>query len=279
MLTEDKTEIVYIYILGSGNIYNGKNDAVSSLVPYKLNDNILFFGPCKRKIREEIKKHYLKEKDYINLDNKEHKIYIVGINPNISGKDEVRKLLFAGKIKIFFTFKKAWNHYNELAKKDIKINKMINGINEELYRCEHKKINNKNFYKNQDFKSPLHLIPIKKGKKKGYKHRISMHKYDWIKDILSQKELQIYKDQNNLSGKVENFTKKHNISEILKISDIKFQRDCCFSLENIFFSEKSNPNPIPLDEELLNLIKTGLTNPKGADLKYAFVSFLESISA
>ena len=38
----------------------------------------------------------------------------------------------------------------------------------------------------------------------------------------------------------------------------------------IYIKKKSNPNPIPLGEELLNLIKTGLTNPKGADLKSPF---------
>jgi len=270
MQVENKNDLVYIYILGQGNIYNGKNEAVSSLVPYKINDKKLFYGPCKKKIREEIKENYLKEKVYINNVNSNENIYIVGINPNLSGKDDVRKILFIGKIKEIFTFKNAWNKYNKLVKNNESINKMINGSKEEFYGYGHKREKVKENSGNKNFKSPLHLIPIKRGNIEGYAHRTSMHKYNWINDILSDKELVRYKTEKNISGNVEDFLKQNKINKIFKTKDIKFQRDCCFSLENISFSDKKKPNPIPWDEDFLNLIKMGLKNPKNADLKSPF---------
>jgi len=43
--------LVYIYILGQVN----KQNFISGLVPYRINDEELFYGPCKVNIREEIK--------------------------------------------------------------------------------------------------------------------------------------------------------------------------------------------------------------------------------
>lgn len=239
-------------------------------MPYKLNDDELFFGPCKKRIREEIKKNYIKEKDYINLLTTKQNIYIVGINPNLPKKDKARRLLFAGKIKEIFTFKQSWNKYKKLAKNDEDIYKMINGSKEEIYGCgqEIEDIGEKNG--DQNYQSPLHLIPVKKGNIEGYKHRTSMHKLNWIKDILSDKELERYKTERKIKGDIKGFLEMNKINEIYKTKGVEFQRDCCFSLENIFFSDKNNPNPIPLDEGLLNLIVMGLKNPKGADLKCPF---------
>ena len=270
MKFEDNKELLYIYILGQGNIYNGKNDAVSSLVPYKLNDDELFFGPCKKKIREEIKKYYLKEKDYVNLLTTKKNIYIVGINPNLPIQDKARRIIFAGKIKEIFTFKHSWNKYKKLAKYNGEIYKMINGSKEETYGCGQEIEDFRVKKDDQNFQSPLHLIPVRKANIEGYKHRTNMHKHDWIKDILSDKELKRYKTERKIKGDIEGFLEMNKSNEIYKINGIEFQRDCCFSLENIFFSERNNPNPITLDEGLLNLIVMGLKNPKGADLKSPF---------
>lgn len=270
MKFEDNNELLYIYILGQGNIYNGKNDAVSSLVPYKLNDDELFFGPCKKRIREEIKKNFLKEKDYINLLTTKQNIYIVGINPNLPKKDNSRRLLFAGKIKEIVTFKHSWNKYKKLAKNDEDIYKMINGSNEEIYGCGQVIEDIGEMNGEQNYQSPLHLIPVKKGNIEGYKHRTSMHKHNWITDILSDKELERYKTERKIKGDIKGFLEMNKINEIYKTKGIEFQRDCCFSLENIFFSDRNNPSPISVDERLLNLIVMGLKNPKGADLKSPF---------
>ena len=270
MKFEDNNELLYIYILGQGNIYNGKNDAVSSLVPYKLNDDELFFGPCKKNIREEIKKNYLKEKDYTNLLTTKQNIYIVGINPNLPKKDKARRLLFAGKIKEIFSFKYSWNKYKKLVEYNEDIYKMINGSEEEIYGCGQEVEDSGVKKGNQNFQSPLHLIPVRKGNIEGYKHRTSMHKHDWIKDILSDGELERYKTERKIKGDIKGFLEMNKINEIYKTKGIEFQRDCCFSLENIFFSDKNNPNPITIDEGMLNLIVMGLINPKGADLKSPF---------
>ena len=261
---------MYIYILGQGNIFQGKNDAVSSLVPYKLNNDELFFGPCKKKIREEIKRKYLKEKDYLNLTTSKLNIYIVGINPNLPNNGTVRSLIFAGKIKEIFTFKQAWIKYKKLARTDEAVNKMIFSSNDENCGCGQKTENNVVKNSSLNLNSPLHLIPVKKENVEGYKHRTSMHKHNWITDILSANELKNYITENKIKGKIKDFLKTNKTVEIYKTKGIEFQRDCCFSLENIFFSDRNNPCPIPLDTGLRNLIVKGLKNPKGADLQSPF---------
>jgi len=266
MTTKDKSIIVYIYILGSGNIYNGKNDAVSSLVPYKINEKELFFGPCKRKIREEIKKTYLKNLDYIYSNQLNSDIYLIGINPNIQGSGEIRQLLFGGKVQEIFTFKYAWEKYNKASKNINQVKKMIYGTKNILFGCGHEKkenlIDNK-----QEIQSPLHLKPIIKEKKYiGYEHRTKMHEKDWIRDILTDNEqikLRRIKD-------VDLVIQQNKIKKQIDELQLDFGRDCCFSLENIFFSDKRDPHPIPLDDTFFTLIKNGLENPKGADLKSPF---------
>ncbi|MEJ2249558.1 MAG: hypothetical protein P8Y97_07855 [Candidatus Lokiarchaeota archaeon] len=110
---------LYLYILGSDN----EEDRIKTAVPYKINENELFFGPCKKGIREELWKEFLKgNREKVNLEEKNIEIYLVGINP-AKVKNKPRKLLFAGKIKEIFTFKAAWNNYAN--SHDPSIEKMI----------------------------------------------------------------------------------------------------------------------------------------------------------
>lgn len=224
----DKTRktYLYLYILGQKN----NRDTISTMVPYRINDEELFFGPCKKLIREEIRELF-PIRDPIDLEKENIDIYFVGINPAKDKKEEKipRKFLFAGKIKKIFTFKYAWKSYNEKQKYNQKIVEMIKG---------------------KQNVGPLHLEPKYDTQTDifiGYKHRTNEHKDSWLKDILSQNEFnQLSKEQ------IEDIYKNE---EIFLENNLKFERDCCFEVENIFFSFKNHICPIEIDETFINLIK------------------------
>ena len=253
--SNNKKKYFYLYILGDDNKWN----RISTPVPYRINENKSFFGPCKKPIRESIKKKFLKDNEKVDLKGEKcnHEIFISGINP--AKKDEIRELLFAGKIEELFTFRYAWNHYHEMGKRDKKIKEMINGIEGK------KKDIGKKF-------SPLHLKPIEEGGKIGYEHVTDEHD-DWIYDLLSNTEINAYKRILN----VEHLKKKDKFLKYIKDKNIKkkifknekeritFQRDCCFSVENIFFSHRDNNyTTIQLDNEFLQIIRDGFIKNKNA---------------
>ncbi|AMM40444.1 hypothetical protein HS1_000638 [Candidatus Desulfofervidus auxilii] len=66
---------VFAYVVGASN----NPDAVECMVPYKVNKDIIFFGPCKKSLREKLYKEYLK-----NSNNGEANvlddIYVLGVN-------------------------------------------------------------------------------------------------------------------------------------------------------------------------------------------------------
>lgn len=229
MSNQTKRQLLYLYILGSKN----KADRISTLVPFRINDEEIFYGPCKKSIRGEIRKLF-PSRDIIYPERENYEIYLVGINP-AKGKKErkvPRSILFAGKIKKIFTFESAWKYYNNRAVNDENLAKMINGI-ENL--------------------SPLHLEPKydkNNGKFIGYKHRTKEHKRKWLEDILSQNE------KRNLTKEEENSIYEND--EIILNEQLQFERDCCFELDNIFLSYKNHICPIELDEIFLDLIRKRL---------------------
>ncbi len=180
-------------------------------------------------IREEIRRLF-PSRDIIDLEKENYELYLVGINPAKHKKEEKipRNFLFAGKIRKVFTFENAWNYYNKRRKIDNNISKMIDGIH--------------NF-------SPIHLEPQydkNNGGFIGYKHRTDEHKDNWLKDILSQNEI------NQLTPEETNKIYDDNV--VLLNNQLKFERDCCFELDNIFFSYKNHICPIQLDEIFKDLI-------------------------
>ena len=164
------------------------------------------------------------------------RILIAGINPKKD--DNIRKILFAGEIIEICTFKAAWTYYNaQLDNLDLEpesreaIRKMING--------EHSH-------------SPLHLEPITEGGLNGYLHRTKEHEANWIKDLLSEDEMQLYGST------------KPKSDRIFKNNGIEFKRDCCFRLKNILFAD-SETKAVNFNEQLLDIIIRN--KPKNSKLK------------
>jgi len=224
----NKETLLYMYIHGPGN----RENYLRGVVPYRINNEEIFYGACKRNMREKIKSLW---EERNNEKNKMPKIYIVGINPAKSLKP--RKILFAGEVLEIFSFKEAWNHYDQIIQSNLnddyksEIEKMRIGVGEAV-------------------ESPLHLKPIlnDEGILIGYKHRTNMHKHDneWIKDLLSDKERNLF--EKTIDDK---FPK-----EIYKKEKISFKRDICFKLKNIHISfNDENQCPIDLTDEMFKLIE------------------------
>ena len=249
MSTNNNKTLLYIYILGTSNEWN----YIFTPVPYKLSEKELFFGPCKKLVRQDLKKKLLRNSPDFDLQSNSYKVYIVGINP--SKRNETRKFLFAAKILKLFTFKYAWEYYQNRADKEINVRKMIDGIKG----------------KNGKAYSPLHLKPIKRG----YRHRTNEHENDWVYDLLSGNKGggEVKKFLQN-AGIIEGYDRKANDTlmrylqktnnEIFRDDKLKiiFERDCCFSAENIFFSSKDDEHPIPLNNRFRELLKEGFKKSK-----------------
>jgi len=186
---------VFAYVVGASN----NPDAVECTVPYKVNKDIIFFGPCKKSLREKLYKEYLK-----NSNNGEANvlddIYVLGVNASNSKK--IRKIIWVGRIVKVLTFERAYNVLS--SKKEFK--KMI-----------------------EEEDSPLHLEPIYKGGTfVGYKLRSKEHENnsEWVMDVT----------KNETDPDVELEGKKLLLKDPSKRKEI-FIRDCVFLCENIFFAE------------------------------------------
>lgn len=232
--------LLYFYTMGIGNNF----DSINSLVPYQINKEKLFFGPCKVEIRKEINKKWINVNKNINdLPN----IFLVGVSPTKNKfKNNPKNILYAGKITKIFTFEEAWNYYDQIKNDNnehldykAKIMKMINGGEKSK-------------------ESPLFLEPIIENEKTYYKHRTEMHKNRWKKDLLSTSKRKKYVLK---YGKIP-------INKIQRFNDFMFDLDCCFELTNIHFSHKKEPQPVEFDNNMLELIKNGLSdNRKGLNSK------------
>ncbi len=90
---------VYLYILGA----SPDPDAVRCHVPWYLGSGEVFFGPCKKDIREELRRELLRGSDYAAV---EEPIHFVGFNA--VGGGSVRKVVWTGRIREAMSFGRAW---------------------------------------------------------------------------------------------------------------------------------------------------------------------------
>lgn len=185
---------IYSYILAAS-----KNpDKVDCYVPYKVNSEIIFFGPCKKRLRKRFYKEYLKTAPPGEVELPEA-IYLVGMNG--SNDEKFRKIVWVGRVTTLLTFERAF-----LVLQPQK-------AFEPMIRCSN---------------SPLHLEPIFKEKTfVGYKLRSKLHekRNEWIADVIDEKDRRVEIKENEILLK-DPETRK----------DV-FIKDCCFLCENLFFAE------------------------------------------
>ncbi len=217
---------VYCYIL-NGNPYH---DYVKCCVPTLIDKHNIFFGPCKKTLRQSLFNKYLKnniQRSPLKFRNK--KQYIIAFNSSNSKKSlnkelkGTRKIVLSGRISVLMTFEDAFDYFNNNVMDPVFFNN----------RC-----------------SPIHVEPIREnGEFTGYRHRGNLHKkplkpHEWHSDILSNFNQNFYKRGNEIK------MNQYNRASV-------FDRDCCFVCDKISFAYGQDMG-IDITPKILDCIKEGM---------------------
>lgn len=227
---------VFVYVVSASK---NPND-VECVVPYEVNNDLIFFGPCKKRLRENFYEKYLKDSPNGEKDVSSEDLYVIGVNGSNQEKD--RKIIWAGKVQKVLTFEKAYHSSSS----DERFKEMM---------------------QRQD--SPLHLKPIYDNKETfiGYRLRSSEHEDDnkWVLDVAKKKD----------DPRIEIKNKSLILKDPSRRKEI-FLRDCCFLCDNIFFAKGKG---IDIDDEILNILKKAPKNKKDGMDHYAIFGLTANGSA
>ena len=219
---------VHLYILGA----SFDTDSVDCTVPWELNRKEVFFGPCKKNFRTNLRKEYLK--GGLTCADVKEDIYLVGLN---AGTKENKKIVWAGKLLKVMTFAYAYDHFHSREDDDNVVTML--GLPS----------------------SPVHVRPIyaDNGDVSGYEHISEEHAEndDWIMDLVDH-----WKPKHaSLRG-----------NTLWRDGDVEhhkaFPRDACMLFENVSFARKRAG--MPLDGEGLEILRdfqTKKTPPEGVERK------------
>ncbi|HEY7327287.1 MAG TPA: hypothetical protein VH592_06600 [Gemmataceae bacterium] len=182
---------VWIYTVASSK----DPDQVACVVPWQVDEEQIFFGPCKVRMREQLRRQYLSSG--CNYTNTIENLFIVGING--SNKEQLRKVIWYGKLSAVMTFAEADKRLRGDSFRDLR---------ESPY-------------------SPLHVRPVvKDGRLLGYEHTSLEHVEGdlWVSDLVSS---------------WHGFRKKGRSLIIKRgwTPWEVFDRDCCMLLVNRFFAQ------------------------------------------
>jgi hypothetical protein len=182
---------VYVYVVAASS----DPDRVACTVPWRVDDELIFFGPCKKRIREALRARYLRaDRDQADVTDS---VYLVGVNGGNAAR--TRKIVWAGRLRRVFTFARA---------------------HEELVDPRFRAMREHDF-------SPLHLLPIRAGGRLvGYEHRGREHaEHDnWVLDLVTHRR----------SSAVRQASKRLLLQPSYTPWDA-FPRDVCLLLDNVFF--------------------------------------------
>ena len=171
-------------------------DNVQCVVPYRINDDEIFFGPCKKRLRKRLRDRYLKASDDSSPGED---IFVVGVNG--SNRRRIRKMVWAGRVTRVMTFEAAYNA---------------------LTGPEYQKMRSHNC-------SPIHVKPLydNAGKFSGYEHISQEHERDaaWVLDLTDRRSNPHVRHQGKQLLLEPNAKRRQ-----------AFPRDCCFLCDNIFFA-------------------------------------------
>jgi hypothetical protein len=184
-------------------------DRVDGLVPFRVSDKYIFFGPGQTAFRKALRKRFLK---YKNSVVPETEIHLVGVS-DVS-KSGIRKVVWMGHMVRVMTFVEAFGLLE-----DPEFASLIN--------VEIKGQPGKNM-------SPLHIEPMGiMGNLSGYRHRSSFHdKIDkdgipeWVKDVMDPR------DKDAFMIKPDEIMLE-DLSQRSKV----LTRDCCMLCGNEFFAD------------------------------------------
>lgn len=122
-------------------------------VPALLNENEIFFGPCKKRLRAQLHGEFLcGQRDSVDPTA----IYVVGVNA--ANASRVRKIIWAGRVLRVMTFAAGYEYLASMATN--------------LLPGDH---------------PTLHVEPIREhGRLVGYRHRTDFHGQDWVFDLVER---------------------------------------------------------------------------------------------
>lgn len=209
-------------------------DRVRCVVPWRVDENLIFFGPCKKRIRERMCRDFLGTNNHRRIGDKDEAIFIVGVNG--SSQQRVRKIVWAGRLTEAMTFAEA-----------------------------QARLNGGGFVRLREHpSSPLHVQPIMEtGQVVGYEHASEEHSDrgedkpfdDWVYDLISNpgRDGVIVENDGQEDRKVFCIDGDHREA---------FDRDCCLLLESVFFACGQG---IKLDEVALDLLRRAQPDASGVD--------------
>ena len=210
---------LWMYTLAASN----NPDLIDCVVPWQVDDDLIFFGPCKKRIRERLRGDFLRNTSHRVLSENDDQTYIVGVNG--SNPENVRKIVWAGRLSEVMTFPQAPD-------------RMKGDVFREM---------------RQHPSSPLHVRPLlQNGLVLGYEHISAEHqgrgkkKYDtWVYDLIANPDNGYVRVENN----------GHEDKRVVSLDaayPAVFDRDCCMLLESVFFA---NGRGIGFDEVGLELMR------------------------
>jgi hypothetical protein len=182
----------YLYILS----VSPDPDLAEQSVPIEVDNQEIFFGPCKRRLRQLLRRDFLDEAETSCEPDEE--IYLIGFNGANSRR--LRKVVWAGRVKRIMTFAHA---------------------DADLAGIRYARIRSGS-------RPPLHVQPYydPQGRLVGYSKVGSLHSDDWAFDLISNprvlppeyaSDLRLLVPPDGSAGKT-------------------FNRDACLLLENIFYA-------------------------------------------
>ena len=185
---------VYLYIVTEWPDPDGR---IPCAVPYRVDDREIFFGPCKKRLRQQVRNRYLSAST--DSDELRDDIYVAGFSG--ANDSKVRKVVWAGRLTRVMTFSRAWDA-------------LVGGRYKAMRAGKY---------------SPLHVRPIKEnGRLVGYKHINRLHtekdEDEWVADLAPKKPCYVTRFGDRL-------LLKRGVSAWRG-----FPRDACLLLENIFFA-------------------------------------------
>lgn len=212
---------LWLYVVASSSDPN----SVRCKVPWRVDHELIFFGPCKKHMRERLRRQFLGPNlSHSDTSGNTDRMFIVGING--SNPQRLRKVIWAGRLSEVMTFAKA---------------------NSRLRGSRFRKLR-------MDSESPLHVQPIDDGSGNvvGYRHVSKQHIAHgaWVSDLVSSNALRNVR----LEGR-EVITGRGTTWEV-------FDRDCCLLLENEFFAQGKG---IEFDEEALSILRRMQPTKSGID--------------
>ena len=218
----ESTVILYI-------IRTATADSVAMGVPWRIDDREIFFGPCKKKLRTDMREEFLKGKQSVDVEAK-RRVLVAGISPS-QGKAEKRKIVWAGELVRVMSFAEAWR---------------------QLQGPRYTELRNAKY-------SPIHLEPAGEGAAlEGYRHRSKEHSeatelgFSWWDDLGDARSrprlVQATEDSIQLRPGVSWWQ--------------GFPRDACMLLRNTFWAMGSG---IEIDQDAIRILSAVQHDREGVD--------------